>query len=1801
MSVHYATQSGTALAGQDFTAQAGDLVFPPGVTSQTVSVPIPGDALTEADESFSLVLSAPSGATLESNQIQGVIHDFNALPLVQIQGTTIQEGNAGTSPANFVVTLSAPKSQPITVAYTTVDGTATSTKDYLAQSGTLTFNPGETQKTITVPVIGDTLDEPHNQFYVRLSAPVGAVIDVAQARCYIYNDDDAVFISLPTTATITEPSSGGVANLVITATLSAASGKTITVGWQTLADGTAVDGKNFIGQYGGLTFSPGVTTQTLTIPIVGDLIKTPNLTFSIQLQSSLINATYGNTATQVTIVNSDLQPTISLANASVTEGNSGTKQLTFTATLSAPVNQAISVSYATSAGSATATSDYTQSSGVLTFAANATTATFTVPIRGDTSAESNETFNVTLSNPVGATIAVGQAVGTILDDDGAPVPAAPTGFAASAAFAAAVLSWQTVPGATSYNVYRSTAMNGEGTTPLATGITGTTFVDRGLTNGTPYYYRVTAVKLQAGVPFEGSASSEAAVAPTNYSFPYFFTHQSYSFANYLTNQSNLLRLNGLNVENAGLFGTNLQLTDGGTNQTDSVFTLNPVDIGRFTTNFTFEQIPTINYSGALGGGLTFTIQGNSAAALGTAGAGLGYAGIANSVAIKFDLSDDAGEGPNSTGLYTNGAPPTAGNSINLSGTGIDLHSGHLFNVAMSYDGATLVVTITDTVTQAQATQSYTVNIPGLVGGSQAYVGFTGGTAAQSAIQSITNWTFTPAPSAPTGLQASANGIQVNLTWTNHDPNATGVVIERKTGAAGAYAVIGTTSAPSANSFLDTTAAGNTTYFYRVRATNSGSTSLASNEVSATTATAPADLQVTVTDGQATATPGGMLTYTIVVTNAGPNTVTGANIVSTLSAGFDTTWGATTFTATATGGASGFWADAIGPLNNTVTMPPGSTITYLLQARLSAGATGSVSNLLNVTAPVGVTDPNLANNTATDTDTVSGTPQADLQITLSDGQTSVTPGAAVTYTIVVTNAGPATVAGVQIVDNLPAVFGSPSFTATATGGASGFWASAIGNLNNTVTMPPGSTITYLLSGILTAGATGSVANTASVTAPAGVSEINPANNTATDTDTVSGTPQADLQVTVTDGQTSATPGGAVTYTIVVTNAGPNTVTGANIVSTLSAGFDTSWGATTFTATATGGAAGFWADAIGPLNNTVTMPPGSTITYLLHGTLSATATGSVSNTVSVTAPVGLTEINPANNTATDTDTVGNTPQADLQVTVTDGQSTATPGGMLTYTIVVTNAGPNTVSGANIVSTLSAGFDTTWGATTFTATATGGASGFWADAIGALNNTVTMPPGSTITYLLQARLSAGATGSVSNLLNVTAPVGVTDPNLANNTATDTDTVSGTPQADLQVTMTDGQTSATPGSAVTYTIVVTNAGPNTVTGANIVSTLSAGFDTSWGATTFTATATGGAAGFWADAIGPLNNTVTMPPGSTITYLLHGTLSATATGSVSNTVSVTAPVGLTEINPANNTATDTDTVGTGLALTQAATSPAVQTAPTLDFSGGFAGAASKFNFNGSSAKIVGSTLQLTSGKKNQTASIFTHTAVDVTRFDTDFAFQTVAGSNPSGEGLTFTIQGVGPKVLGGAAAGLGYAKLKNSVALKFDLYSNAGEGASSTGFYTKGAVPTNVGSTTVQDHGIDFHSGHVFVVHLDYDGTNLAVSIMDTTTLALAEQRYVANIPLIVGASKAYLGFTAATSTHTASQTILSWTYRALNSVSMASAAPMAPANVKNSSVVSAPTTVSTPVAPAVPAPIKKAAVVVRGRRLIEVPPAQE
>jgi len=223
-----------------------------------------------------------------------------------------------------------------------------------------------------------------------------------------------------------------------------------------------------------------------------------------------------------------------------------------------------------------------------------------------------------------------------------------------------------------------------------------------------------------------------------------------------------LALNGKAI----LDGTRLRLTDGGTGETSSAWFPTPLNVQSFAQEFTFRL------TDAEADGMTFTIQNAGITAAGPGGAGLGYGatspgghgGISNSVAVKFDFYNNFGEGIDSTGLYVNGASPTIP-AIDMTGSGVNLHSGDVMDVWMTYNGTTLSMQITDLTTQATFETSWTVDIPSTVGANTAYVGFTGGSGGGTAIQDILSWVFTSQGGAAYGNGFRSTGLALNGSTT----------------------------------------------------------------------------------------------------------------------------------------------------------------------------------------------------------------------------------------------------------------------------------------------------------------------------------------------------------------------------------------------------------------------------------------------------------------------------------------------------------------------------------------------------------------------------------------------------------------------------------------------------------------------------------------------------------------------------------------------------------------------------------------------------------------------------------------------------------------------------------------------------------------------------------------------------------------------------------------------------------------------------------------------------------------------------
>jgi VCBS repeat protein/Calx-beta domain-containing protein/FG-GAP repeat protein/putative extracellular protein len=338
---------------------------------------------------------------------------------------SVTEGNTGTVNANFTVSLSAAYGQPVSVVYSTADNSALAGSDYQSQTATLTFAPGETSKIVSIAVNGDRLGESDEFFYVKLTGSTNSFIADGSGTGTILDDEPYAWIG---DSSITE-GNDGTKNLTFTVTLSAAYDADVTIDYATLDMGEedayyygvtpATAGVDYVASAAAVRIPQGQTTGAIDIPIIGDRVPEWTEGFYVELTGSDFAKASGFAIG--TIIDDEPQAYISTyPYTSAPEGNTGTSPMTFTVVLSNAYDLPVTVSYATTNGSALAGSDYVATSGSVTFNPGETSQSIVVPIIGDTVAEYDEYLGVNLTAATNATFLSGTVFGYILDDDTPP-------------------------------------------------------------------------------------------------------------------------------------------------------------------------------------------------------------------------------------------------------------------------------------------------------------------------------------------------------------------------------------------------------------------------------------------------------------------------------------------------------------------------------------------------------------------------------------------------------------------------------------------------------------------------------------------------------------------------------------------------------------------------------------------------------------------------------------------------------------------------------------------------------------------------------------------------------------------------------------------------------------------------------------------------------------------------------------------------------------------------------------------------------------------------------------------------------------------------------------------------------------------------------------------------------------------------------------------------------------------------------------------------------------------------------------
>ncbi len=386
----------------------------------------------------------------------------------------------------------------------------------------------------------------------------------------------------------------------------------------------------------------------------------------------------------------------------------------------------------------------------------------------------------------------------------------------------------------------------------------------------------------------------------------------------------------------------------------------------------------------------------------------------------------------------------------------------------------------------------------------------------------------------------------------------------------------------------------------------------------------ADLAVRQTDGVETAGPGDNLVYTIAVENRGPSPVSGAEVTDD----FPTSLVLCGWTCDSSPGAS-CSASGSDSIADMVSLPVEGWLTYTASCTVDVGAAGPLVNTASVQPPAGVSDPNPADNTSSDTDIIA--PEADLGISIDDGNDTVAAGLSLTYTITVSNSGPDAANSASVNTDFPAKLTDCSWACSASPGSS-CTASGGGGLNDIVDLLAGGGASYTATCDIRPDVSGDLRSGAWVAAAVGTSDADSANNV--DSDSTHLIHEANLGIAIDNDETTLAAGGTVTYTISAENSGPGDVTEVTVVDSFEAPLENcAW-----TCVGSGGGQCSPSGTGSILDGSVALPLAGSVTYTAICNVASDSGGLwVVNTASVAVPGWASDPEGSNNSATDSDPV------------------------------------------------------------------------------------------------------------------------------------------------------------------------------------------------------------------------------------------------------------------------------------------------------------------------------------------------------------------------------------------------------------------------------------------------------------------------------------------------------------------------------------------------------------------------------------
>ncbi|MFK0734772.1 MAG: beta strand repeat-containing protein [Gloeotrichia echinulata HAB0833] len=417
---------GTATSPADYTNTPITVDFAAGETSKTVAIPIINDSVVEATETVNLTLNNPTGGANLGTQNTAILNiiDNDAVPgVIQFSNATYSINENGTPVTAVTLTRNNGSDGNVSARVNLSNGTATAGSDYNNSPITVNFANGETSKTVTIPIANDTKFEPDETINLTLTNPQGGATLGTQttAQLTIINDDAPQPGTVSFNTANYTVNENGTANINLIRSAGSDGEISVTL---TPTDGTATAVSDYNNSPITVTFANGETSKTVTIPLTDDSIYEPTETVNLTLNNPTGGANLGTQSTAIlNIIDNDAVPgVIQFSNATYSINENGTPVTAVTLTRTNGSDGNVSARVNLTNGTATAGSDYNNSSITVNFADGETSKTVTIPIIDDSQFEPDETINLTLSNPSnGATIGTqNSAIVNIIDNDFKP-------------------------------------------------------------------------------------------------------------------------------------------------------------------------------------------------------------------------------------------------------------------------------------------------------------------------------------------------------------------------------------------------------------------------------------------------------------------------------------------------------------------------------------------------------------------------------------------------------------------------------------------------------------------------------------------------------------------------------------------------------------------------------------------------------------------------------------------------------------------------------------------------------------------------------------------------------------------------------------------------------------------------------------------------------------------------------------------------------------------------------------------------------------------------------------------------------------------------------------------------------------------------------------------------------------------------------------------------------------------------------------------------------------------------------------